>query len=111
VLTLIRAAHTVIWLILVGVIAAVPVCSWFGLFGWAAAAAALICLEGLILLLNKGRCPLTDVAARYTEDRRPNFDIYLPEWLARHNKRIFTSIYLLGCLFALILWLRGLGVA
>jgi hypothetical protein len=29
------------------------------------------------------RCPLTGIAARYTDDRRDNFDIYLPPWLAR----------------------------
>jgi hypothetical protein len=39
-----------------------------------------------VLWLNGWRCPLTDVAARYTDDRRANFDIYLPEWLARYNE-------------------------
>jgi hypothetical protein len=50
----------------------------------------------LVLIANGERCPLTGVAARYTVDRRDNFDIYLPEWLARHNKLIFGSIYLGG---------------
>ena len=39
------------------------------------------------------RCPLTDLAARYTDDRRANFDIYLPLWLAANNKRIFGSVF------------------
>ena len=34
------------------------------------------------------RCPLTDVAARYTTDRAENFDIHLPLWLAKYNKII-----------------------
>jgi hypothetical protein len=46
----------------------------------------------LVLIANDESCPLTGVAARYTVDRRDNFDIYLPEWLARHNKLIFGSI-------------------
>jgi hypothetical protein len=46
----------------------------------------------LVLIANGGRCPLTTLAARYTMDRRDNFNIYLPEWLARHNKLIFGSI-------------------
>ncbi|HLN65264.1 MAG TPA: hypothetical protein VK464_27400 [Symbiobacteriaceae bacterium] len=58
----------------------------------------------MVLLLNRWRCPLTDVAAQYTGDRRDNFDIYLPEWLARHNKSIFTTLYVAGMLFALIRW-------
>jgi hypothetical protein len=49
-----------------------------------------------VLIANGGHCPLTAVAARYTTDRRDNFDIYLPECLARYNKLIFGSIYLFG---------------
>ncbi len=30
-----------------------------------------------------------------------NFDIFLPNWLARHNKTIFTSIYLIGVIIVL----------
>jgi hypothetical protein len=57
-------------------------------------------LAGLVLVevlwLNGWRCPLTDMAARYTQDRRANFDLYLPEWLARHNKEIFGPLYGVG---------------
>jgi hypothetical protein len=56
----------------------------------------VVLAEVLVLIANDGHCPLTAVAARYTGDRRDNFDIYLPEWLARYNKLIFGSIYLLG---------------
>jgi len=44
------------------------------------------------------------VAARYTAERRANFDIYLPEWLARHNKVIFGTIYLVGVVAACAHW-------
>jgi hypothetical protein len=50
------------------------------------------------------RCPLTGVAARYTDDRRDNFDIYLPLWLARYNKLIFGSLFAAGLLFTLACW-------
>ncbi|MBB1092471.1 hypothetical protein HUU61_14375 [Rhodopseudomonas palustris] len=39
------------------------------------------------------RCPLTAVAARYTDERADNFDIYLPIWLARHNRLIFGTLF------------------
>ena len=48
------------------------------------------------------RGPLTAWAARYTTDRRDNFDIYLPLWLARHNKSIFGALYVAGAVFALV---------
>jgi hypothetical protein len=51
------------------------------------------------------RCPLTDVAARYAEETTANFDIYLPEWLARHNETVFGSLYLASIVFLLARWL------
>jgi len=44
------------------------------------------------------------IAARYTDDRRANFDIYLPEWLARYNKEIFGPLYLAGVLLLVVRW-------
>jgi hypothetical protein len=35
-------------------------------------------IECTILAVNRCRCPLTDLAVRYTEHRASNFDIYLP---------------------------------
>jgi hypothetical protein len=46
------------------------------------------------------------LAARFTADRRPNFDIYLPQWLARYNQPIFGSLYVAGLVYTLVLWLR-----
>jgi hypothetical protein len=37
-------------------------------------------------------------------NRRNNFDIYLPEWLARHNRLIFGSIYLGGIAVTFARW-------
>jgi len=48
---------------------------------------------------------LTDVAARFTEDRAANFDIYLPLWLARYNKTIFGTIFLMNAIIVLACWL------
>jgi hypothetical protein len=66
----------------------------------------LILGECGVLALNRGRCPLTDVAAQYTDDRAPNFDIYLPVWLARYNKHIFGTLFAAGELFVLWRWSR-----
>ena len=54
-----------------------------------------------------GRCPLTDIAARYTTDRADNFDIYLPLLLARYNKQIFTAIFLAGEAVVAMRWLAA----
>jgi len=64
----------------------------------------IVTVEVAVLVWNRFKCPLTDVAARYTDDRRDNFDIYLPLWLARYNKHIFGSLFAAGVLFTLIQW-------
>lgn len=55
--------------------------------------------------LRTVRLLLTAVAARYTDDRRVNFDIYLPEWLARYNKQIFGPLYLAGVTYLVMRYL------
>lgn len=45
--------------------------------------------------------------ARYTDDRRDNFDIYLPLLMARYNKEIFGTLYVAGLVFGLVLWLHS----
>lgn len=62
----------------------------------------MIVLEGLILMMFKWVCPLTVVARRYSDSTANNFDIYLPEWLARHNKTIFTAIFLVAVVLVII---------
>ena len=63
----------------------------------------------MILALNRWHCPLTPIAARYTDNRRANFDIYLPEWLARLNKQIFGPLYVAALLYTWARWCGWLG--
>lgn len=95
-LTAIKLLHTVIWALLAGSIVALPVAGVLRRFRWAATITVVILLECGVLAANRGRCPLTDLAGKYTADRRPNFDIYLPNWLAEHNKVIFGTFFVVG---------------
>lgn len=65
----------------------------------------VVLLEMLVLVINGWQCPLTNIAARYTDDRSENFDIYLPLWIARYNKLIFSSLFLVGEIVVLLRWL------
>ena len=106
-LTLIKLLHTVIWALFAGCIVALPLTGLKRRFDWALALTAAVLVECVILMANRGRCPLTGLAAQFTEDRTDNFDIYLPLWLARHNKAIFGSLFLTGGLIVLGCWLKG----
>lgn len=103
----IKLAHSVVWAFFAGCIVAIPVYAVLGRNRVAAVLVAVVLLEVAVLALNGGRCPLTDVAARYTDDRRDNFDIYLPLPIARHNKLIFGLLYLAGIVVTAACWPRG----
>jgi hypothetical protein len=103
-LRVVKLAHTLVWAVFAGCIVALPIVAWHRHFMAAAVLIAVVLVEVLIPLVNRFRCPLTAVAARYTADRRDNFDIYLPLWVARYNKQIFGTLFIAGVLFTFVLW-------
>ena len=105
-LVTIKVVHTLVWAFFASCIFAIPVFAWNGQFRAAALFIALVFVEVMVLVVNRWSCPLTNVAVRYTDDRRDNFDIYLPEWIARHNKTIFGALYVVGIIMTLVLSLR-----
>ncbi len=98
----IKLIHTLIWVIFVaiifyivysGVTNRLTTYTWIGI--------GLIIGEGLVLLLFKMSCPLTVVARNYSSSQKDNFDIFLPNWLAKYNKLIFTTIFMVGLILVL----------
>lgn len=110
-LRLVKLVHTIVWAFFASCVVAIPVMAWRRELAWALLFIVLVCIEVVVLALNSWRCPLTPIAARFTEDRRPNFDIFLPEWLARWNKEIFGSLFVVGVLLTVGRWLAWLGWA
>jgi hypothetical protein len=98
-LQLVKLLHTLIWLFFNVVI-------FYFLYAvivdridkWVWISIGLIALEGVVLLIFRNICPVTLIARRYSNSEKDNFDIYLPNWLARHNKRIYSTIVLLAAL-------------
>jgi hypothetical protein len=106
-LTAIKLLHTLIWAFLAATILVLPVAGVLRRFRWAAILSVIILLECVVIAMNRGRCPLSDLAARFTVDRSSNFDIYLPSWLAEHNKMIFAWLFVAGELVVDVCWLRN----
>ena len=100
----VKIVHTVVWAFFVFCIAAIPVLARRGEYVAASWFVGIVFVEVLVIVLNRRRCPLTPLAARFTEDRRANFDIFLPEWLARHNKTIFGALYFAGVVYLVLSW-------
>ena len=103
-LAVVKTAHTLVWGFFVGCIAAIWALAGIGWLRCAAIFIGIVFIEVMVLAVNQFRCPLTAIAARYTDDSRANFDIYLPETLAKHTKIMFGSLYVGGAVFTMARW-------
>ena len=92
-LILIKVIHTLIWIFFNFVIFYMlyaAIANKLDLWLWMSY--GFVFLEGLILLTFKNHCPLNLMARKYTNSPKDNFDIYLPSWLAKYTKLIYTTI-------------------
>jgi hypothetical protein len=92
-LTIIKTFHTIIWVFFNVVIFYMLYAVIVGKIDrWLWIGYGLFVLEGLTLAAFRFMCPLTVIARKYSDSDRANFDIYLPHWLAKYNKQIYTAI-------------------
>ncbi len=105
-LTAIKIIHTLIWLcfnavffymVYAVIVNKIDQYVWIGM--------GLFALEITVLLIFKMQCPLTIIARRHSNSTKDNFDIYLPNWLAKYNKliyAIFMLVFLCGLVYRLL---------
>lgn len=94
---LIKIVHSLIWLIMAAAVFYILYCGIVGLFNWLLLAAfALIIIETVVLVFNHWTCPFTDMAKQADANWKDGDDIFLPKWIAVHNKTIFGSLFVVG---------------
>jgi hypothetical protein len=101
-LTLIKVIHTLIWIffnVVIFYMLYATIANKLDLWLWMGY--GFVFLEGLTLLTFKSHCPLNLLARKYTNSTKANFDIYLPSWLARYTKLIYTTIFAIVCIITL----------
>jgi hypothetical protein len=92
-LTMIRLAHTAIWVFFnVVIFYLFHTVSTGRIDHWTWICLALIVIEAVVLVAFNRICPITLIARKYSSSTRANFDILLPEWLARNNQLIYSII-------------------
>ena len=102
-LIIIKTAHTIIWIFFNVVIFYMLYAAIVNkLDRWLWIGYGLFILEGVTLVVFKFFCPLTIMARKYSNSTKSNFDIYLPNWLAKYNKLIYTTI--LACIVIITIY-------
>jgi len=105
-LTLIKLIHTLVWVFFNVVIFYLFYAVVVGKIDrWVWICLGLIGLETIILLTFRMICPLTVMARKYSDSTKDNFDIYLPNWLARYNKLIYSGIVGTTLIILLVRWM------
>ena len=95
-LTLIKIIQTIVWIffnVVLFYMAYAVIVNKIDRLVWIGV--ALIVLEGVVLLIFSKMCPLTIIARKYSDSTKNNFDIYLPDWLAKYNKLIYTTFFII----------------
>lgn len=93
-LLLIKIVHTAIWLfynVVIFYLLYAVIVNRIDIWVWICI--GFVVAEGIVLLIFKMFCPLTVMAHKYSDSTKDNFDIFLPNWLAKYNKLIYTSIF------------------
>jgi len=99
----IKSIHTMVWMVFVTAIVYILYAGIFdnvNILVWICI--GLIFLEAIVLLACRWKCPLTLLAQKYSDSSEAGFDIFLPVWLAKYNKMIFSIMFFIG--LALVLW-------
>jgi hypothetical protein len=93
-LNIVKGIHSVIWMFFSGVIGYLYFAVISGKIDkWVWIGIGIILLEGIVLLIFKRSCPITLIARKYSDSTKDNFDIFLPNWLAKYNKLIYTILF------------------
>jgi len=99
---LVKITHSLIWFVMVLAIFYTlysGITNTINLFTYLSI--GLIFFETFVLFLNQWACPLTHLSQRVKSDWKDGDDIFLPKWLAIHNKVIFGSLFSAGLLLVL----------
>jgi hypothetical protein len=101
-LLFIKSIHTVVWLFFNVVIFYLLYAAIANRIDkWVWICIGLVLIEGLVLLAFKMFCPLTVLARKYSNSTKGNFDIFLPNWLAKYNKHIYTTIFFIAVIIVI----------
>lgn len=101
-LIIIKLVHTLIWLFYAFIIFYIlyaAIVNRIDIRFWIAV--AFVALEGIILIINHWRCPITVVTKKYSKDISVGFDIFIPRWFVKYNITIFAILFVIAMIIAI----------
>lgn len=100
---IVKLVHSIIFFFMVACLCYILYCAVTGRYDWTLLIVLIaICIEGLVLLLNKGTCPFTPLAEKYGAANGAVTDLFLPTWCSRHTFKISTIVVIIELIWLAI---------
>jgi hypothetical protein len=97
----IKAVHLTLFILMIVSLFYTLYCAIAGVYNWLLVAAMImILIDGLSIVLNRGRCPLTTLAESYGAVNGAVTHLILPRWAARYVFKFFFVLF-----FIELIWL------
>ncbi|OGN99627.1 MAG: hypothetical protein A2Y90_01870 [Chloroflexi bacterium RBG_13_52_12] len=97
----VKLVHSVIFFFMVACLCYILYCAIVRRYDWSLLfALGAVSVEGLVLLLNHGKCPFTDLARKYGDPNGSVTDLFLPMWCARHTFKVSMVVVIVE-----VIWL------
>jgi hypothetical protein len=91
---IIKFVHSVIFIFMVTCLLYILYCAIVRRYDWTLLIAlGAIFLEGVVLILNRWRCPFTILAEKYGAVNGAVTDIFLPDWIARNTFKVSMTLF------------------
>ena len=98
-----KLVHSIIFLYMSACLVYILIAGITRAFNWILVVAlASTVFEGIVLLLNRGRCPFTTLAEKYGAKRGSVTDLFLPNVIARNTFRVSTVLFSAELIFLAI---------
>ncbi len=106
-ITLVKTVHTVAFYLMSAVLMLMVyevIADRITLITWHAA--GLFLAEGIVLVLNRGRCPLTSMAERLGASSGQITDLFLPKWFADRIFKVYGVLFVASLVLLIVRLLR-----
>ncbi len=102
-LILIKLIHTLIFAFMAACVLFILYCGIVGIRNqFLFVSIAIIIIEGIVLFLNKFKCPLTTLAMKYGDQHDRFSDLFLPQQIAALIMPVFTTLFTIGLILVII---------
>lgn len=96
-LFLVKSIHTTIFIFMSACLIYILYSGITGTYNWTLLVAiGAILVEGLVLIINRWQCPLTNLARKYGDVKGSIADLFYPKWFAPHAFRFSTVLFIIG---------------